>query len=592
MWRLHLFFFKHKTFILDRLKTTTIVILFLFTQQNFIGQNRFTKDNIFKIDNLINEIIYLNINNSTFITGENLNYKVSCLSKNELTTSNLTKVAYIELLNEKKQCLVKQKIFLIKGNGFGDIFLPTTLETGNYKLIAYTNWMLNFKSDFFQKDILIYNPYKKSDIKFTLENNYKQKDNQLEKSNNNLTFQVNKKKFSNRELVKINISASNEEFKNGNYILSIHKKDNLDLTNDEQNILNLTSNSYKELKEESLINLNLPEIRGEIISGKLISKNNISEVGNKNIALSIPGKSFAFKITKTDIKGNFNFIIDEPFTNPDLTFQIIDDNAKEYKIELTQQSKIDYSQISFPNNIIFNEKIKESIEERMVSSQIENAYYTQKKDSIFSFNYNRSFFENQSKEFILDDFTRFTTIKETIIEIIPRMHLKKENDSYSIYLDDYNNGNELPFPTLILIDGLYISDVNELIEYNPKNIQKINVIYGGYQFGTKLFNGIVSFSTKNFDFESKTKGDFLVKPELLRPLPLKNYYTPNYKIKKLDRIPDYRHQLLWEPNLILENATKEIEFFTSDLSGTFEILVEGISKTGTPVKIKDFFEVK
>ncbi len=40
-----------------------------------------------------------------------------------------------------------------------DFFISSDLKSGTYKLIGYTNWMLNAENSFFQQDIHIINPY-------------------------------------------------------------------------------------------------------------------------------------------------------------------------------------------------------------------------------------------------------------------------------------------------------------------------------------------------------------------------------------------------------------------------------------------------
>jgi hypothetical protein len=42
----------------------------------------------------------------------------------------------------------------------------------------------------------------------------------------------------------------------------------------------------------------------------------------------------------------------------------------------------------------------------------------------------------------------------------------------------------------------------------------------------------------------------------------------------------------------LENQETTITFFTSDVSGIFEISLEGFTNGGTPVSLRETFEVK
>ncbi|HEU4788435.1 MAG TPA: hypothetical protein VFS71_02025 [Flavobacterium sp.] len=126
-----------------------------------------------------------------------------------------------------------------------------------------------------------------------------------------------------------------------------------------------------------------------------------------------------------------------------------------------------------------------------------------------------------------------------------------------------------------------------------KNITKISVIPGLYYLGPKAFNGLISFTTKGQDYVSTQSGPYILDASVLRPSIKKEYYTPDYTDKsKNERIPDYRYQLLWLPQLTLANNENPVSFYTSDVTGTFEITLEGFTDQGIPVSLKDTFEVQ
>ncbi|WP_278019694.1 hypothetical protein [Flavobacterium ginsengisoli] len=109
----------------------------------------------------LDETVYVHSNATSFVTGETLLYKVYCLKSSDKTPSNISKIAYVEIVDNNHKSVFKTKIALENGVGQGDYFIPTTVKTGNYKLVGYTNWMLNKPiSELFQLDINIINPYK------------------------------------------------------------------------------------------------------------------------------------------------------------------------------------------------------------------------------------------------------------------------------------------------------------------------------------------------------------------------------------------------------------------------------------------------
>ncbi|MEO8234710.1 MAG: hypothetical protein ABI549_04785 [Flavobacterium sp.] len=581
---------------MDRLKYILILTL-LFNKQVTFAQNKNSISELKTIDEKINESIFINTNTNVFLTGENLLYKLFCLNNNTNSVSVFSKIAYVELVDSNKKKVFTQKLFLEKGIGYGDFFIPTTLETGNYKLIGYTNWMLNKSSlDYFNIDIFIVNPYQISNN--NLDNNIPEKniskiEKLTEETTNNISIGTNKTTYSNREIVNLEIQSNIiKESLKGSYSISVRKIDSFSLKK-KLNSVNfskskINSNIDSNFNSEKLI---IPEFRGEIISGKIKSKLNTNTVEDKNISLSIPGENYAFKITKTNKNGEFIFNLENSFPSSNVVIQIIDSDKENYKIEINNTKSPDYSSLSF-NELKLSTELKKIIEEKSIASQIENAYHNNKKDNLINTKSTRKFYDFTSKEYILDDYTRFPTLKETIIEIIDGMYYKTTNNNYTLHLYDYDVNSELQIPALVIVDGLIIQDINELFQHKADNIYKINIVKGGYYFGTKLYNGVVALTTKNYDYESKINGDFIIKPNILRPLQKKEYYKTDYRNNINSRIPDYRYQLLWQPDVKLENKEQTISFFTSDVIGEFEIILEGFSDKGIAVYVSTIIEVK
>jgi len=103
------------------------------------------------------------------------------------------------------------------------------------------------------------------------------------------------------------VSLKNNVDLKGNFLLNVIKIDsipNLQETTNASIFSSLKSNPNENNSEKIIF----PETRGEIFTGKIISKNNSSEVENQKIALSIPGENFDFKITSTDKTEILNFL--------------------------------------------------------------------------------------------------------------------------------------------------------------------------------------------------------------------------------------------------------------------------------------------
>jgi hypothetical protein len=544
----------------------------------------------------IDETVFVHTNATTLVSGETLLYKIYCLKSSDKTPSNISKVAYVELVDDSKKSVFKTKNSLENAVGQGDYFIPTTLKTGSYKLIGYTNWMLNKPfSELFQLNINIVNPYKVDEKTSALNILANGSNTSSENSaNENITFKLNKKIFTNREFVDLKIQSLNNSFRDGTYSLSVRKLDNIPTQNQISAVKFSSALSYPividlQKQDQKII---LPELRGEIISGKITAKNNSDKIENLSIGLSIPGKSFAFEVVKTDRDGNFIFNVSKTFFTSNIIIQIIDEKANNYDVVINNAPEIDYSQISFEKDSKLSYTFKESLLERSISSQIENAYYHKKVDNIEKAPTSDAFYYPLAKEYILDDYTRFKTLKETITEVVVEVYSKQKDDKIYLHVNDPSIFPQLPESALVLVDGLYLENQNDLLTYNMKNVYKIELIVGRYYVGAKSFNGLISFTTFDKDFKSTQTGSFIAKPTILRPQPKKIYNKVKYEnTADNERIPDFRNQLFWNPDVQL-NQDSETSFYTSDLSGTFEIRLEGFTKSGIPVSIKENIEIQ
>ncbi|MEN2399756.1 hypothetical protein GKZ90_0008200 [Flavobacterium sp. MC2016-06] len=579
---------------MDRLKH--LIVLFVLIHTQFIS----AQPNI-----TLDETVFVHSNATTFVSGETLLYKIYCLKSSDKTLSTISKVAYIELVDENKKTVFKNKIILENGNGQGDYFVPTTLKTGNYKLIGYTTWMLNKPvSELFQTDITIINPYKINEKNVTgtpsnttnsnsVINNNETVSSQNVITNENIKLKLNKKTFTNRELVDLKIETANPIFENGRYSLSVRKLDNLPTKKQISATEFAVNTSTKALDlQNSDSKIILPELRGEIISGKITAKNNTDKIDDLAIGFSLPGKNFVFKVVKTNSNGNFIFNIDKTYYSPNITVQILGDNADNYNLTLDAYPEIDYSKLSFEPNPNLSYTIKESLLNRSISSQIENAYYHKKVDNITKAAPLDPFYSPIAKEYILDDYARFKTLKETMTEIVVEIYHKQKEDKTYLHVNDPSVFPQLAEPALVLVDGLYLENQNELMTYSMKNVYKIEVIVGRYYVGPKAFNGLISFTTFDKDFKSTQSGSGILKTPILRPLPKKIYNKIDYSnLADNEKIPDFRNQLFWNPEVKLNENSKN-SFYTSDISGLFKIRLEGFAQDGTPVSAEETIEVK
>ena len=97
----------------------------------------------------------------------------------------------------------------------------------------------------------------------------------------------------------------------------------------------------------------------------------------------------------------------------------------------------------------------------------------------------------------LDEYRQFLTVREVLLEYVSfvskrkidgvtHLFVRKELDSYITFM-----------PTLVLIDGMPVFDVERLLNYDARRIHYINIYGSQYKFGNGIYNGILSFVTRS-----------------------------------------------------------------------------------------------
>lgn len=164
----------------------TKITLFLSFLAVFIGFAAFTIDDdpfsavIKKLEDYSTkypqEKVYLHLDKPYYTIGDDIWFKAYVLNTKTQEPTDISKILYIELINEKDSLKRLVKLPLMGGITWGNFKLTDSLGEGNYRVRAYTNYMRNFGTDFFfDKTIKIGNSwankvFTNTDYKFSKEN--------------------------------------------------------------------------------------------------------------------------------------------------------------------------------------------------------------------------------------------------------------------------------------------------------------------------------------------------------------------------------------------------------------------------------------
>ncbi|MFY0608445.1 MAG: hypothetical protein JXR10_17125 [Cyclobacteriaceae bacterium] len=310
----------------------------------------------------------------------------------------------------------------------------------------------------------------------------------------------------------------------------------------------------------------LPELRGELITGRMLSPANAK---NSLVSFSKVGKNYRTHFGRVDSLGNF--MIQQPILEGDyegyLVLQMDSVVSASFEIEspfLTSYPTFDYSSPKLSEG-----QIKRIVEESL-EIQLENAYYELLDSTNFE-NNNKQFGEYRSL-YRLDDYNRFPKMHEHFIEFIPEVMARDNRFSKKIkpiLMKPINN----PKKPLILLDGVPVSD-QEILDFSPFKIESIGVINNRVFAGPLVADGIVSFHTIDGDLQGFdiTKNSVKVQYRGIESPTI--FESPDYSNLKTNlRIPDYRRQLYWNPSF--DTQIQDLEFHSGDSEGVYLLKIDG-----------------
>jgi hypothetical protein len=139
---------------------TTTISLFLLTGKAQVIQEVQNSFALYK-QSALQEKIFVHTDKNVYLPGEILWFKIYCVEGNDHKPENLSKIVYVDILDNNQTAVIQAKVSIKNGIGDGSLYIPVSVSNGNYKLRAYTSWMKNFNPEFyFEKSITLINPLK------------------------------------------------------------------------------------------------------------------------------------------------------------------------------------------------------------------------------------------------------------------------------------------------------------------------------------------------------------------------------------------------------------------------------------------------
>ena len=196
------------------------------------------------------------------------------------------------------------------------------------------------------------------------------------------------------------------------------------------------------------------------------------------------------------------------------------------------------------------------------------------------------------KRYHLDDYTRFPSFREILVEIIPELRLRNEKGKPTLlltYSDALGQNFDLTANIIVMMDGVVLSDLSPLLDFDAMLIEDIDIYDEAILCGKTPFLGLVNIVTK------KNYVTALHFPANVRVL---DFQGVAYPVAYGGAVPkgegqDLRQLLYWHPLLQVDAASDyRIEFTAPGYAGRFKVVAEGFTEDGKPVYQTFTFDVE
>lgn len=184
-------------------------------------------------------------------------------------------------------------------------------------------------------------------------------------------------------------------------------------------------------------------------------------------------------------------------------------------------------------------------------------------------------------------FIELPNFTEISRELLPGIKFRTYNRQSLLQVFSPVKHNYLNDKPLVLIDGIPIRDLDIIKDLGTKEIDRIEICRDERYYGYLKFPGVVALNTTKPDNTRLVESEDLVKinldviqPDVTLNIPLE---------QRLNEL-DLRKVLLWKPSLKPEQ-TIQLDLESSDIIGSFKLVVHGKNKDGSVFYKEQIFEV-
>lgn len=539
------------------------------------------KGNSNTIDSIeVSESVSVHIDRKIYIAGENLLFSFYLLNTQSHELSKGSAIGYVVIQNENSDVIGHSQVKIENGIAAGAIYLPDTIKTGYYHVVAYTNYMRNLPdSNFFTSQILVANRFDSDFSSLILKNqSYKQADKIKCDSNVNSSVKISPSNLvlKKRDKANFTLKISNPDCRFIDLSISIKEK-----------TINATSIApsrphYFKLSSDSNRLIYLKEDKYTELQGLLSDPASGKGLPNRQLILTTPDTTTNFNYTQTNEMGQFRFGISDYYADRELFIKIKDDVDELQPSKITFVPKFQGSNhiqtLAWPIDSSLINYIKRSQELIRIQKAFNQSpvQYIKKEAKASS----PRLYRHPDYRVYPGEYIELKDFQEISREIIPTLRTRKTDNTYSSVHYDLIFKEILPSNSAFFVDGIF-TNIASVIPFNSKEIKRIDVISSPWYYNNMKLWGVISIFSKNSLWKTitLTKGYYRMKADGFYEFPVLNH--PNDEKKINLREPDFRQLLYWNSHYRLEKEKSAVfDFYTSDYAAKYLIKLSGITDKG------------
>lgn len=341
----------------------------------------------------------------------------------------------------------------------------------------------------------------------------------------------------------------------------------------------------------------VPEYNGHIVYGKVVNTQTGTPARDVNAYLSAPGGTTMFRTSVSDENGRVKFEMKNLLGGSSIIAQTHDISTTNYQVQIDNPFLPQYT-VSGLSNFSMPQQNLRTLLDRSIGVQVENAYTGDKRRRLnYALVDTNTFYYHPNEIYLLDNYTRFTTMEEVLREYIFSVNVRRRDGKWRlpVYNDADRFNGFFDKDPLVLLDGVPVFDIEKVMRYDPLKVRRLEAVTRNYFYGNVAFPGIVNMLTYNGDLEGLELDPNTTVIDYEGLQLEREFYSPVYETPQQlnSHSPDFRNVLNWSPAIKTgSNGKWQTSFYSSDLPGKYMVIVQGLSNSGKAATAVTYFEVK